>query len=114
MHDHVAVIHDQPAFLRLAVHAALFLEVLFCCFEHAFGKRVQHAVAGAIAYDEIIGKCCDILDVEEQNILALFVLQGVDDLMCKFECVQFSPHLVCSGAENSFVYTEPPGFSSLL
>jgi hypothetical protein len=32
--------------------------------------------------------------------------------MCKFKRVQVSPHF--SGAENNFVYTEPPGFKSLL
>ena len=113
MNDHVAVIHHEPALLRFAVHAALFLVILFCGFEHAFGKRIQHTVAGAVADDKIIGKCCNILDVEKQNIFALFVLQGFNDLMCKFECVQVSPH-VCSGAENNFVYTAPVGFNSLL
>ncbi len=91
MDDHIAVVHDQPALLRFAVHAAFLFVILFGGFEHAFGERVQHAVAGAVADDEIIGKRCDILDVEEQDILALFVLQGFDDLMCKFECVQVSP-----------------------
>jgi hypothetical protein len=29
---------------------------LFCCFQHAFGERVEHAVAGAATDDEIIRK----------------------------------------------------------
>lgn len=92
MHDHVAVVHHQPALLCFAVHAAFLLVVLFGGFEHPFGERVQHAVAGAVADDEIVGKGCYTLDVEKQDILALFVLQGFDDLMCKVECVQVSPH----------------------
>ena len=92
MHDHIAVIEHEPAFLGLSFHAALFLVILLGGFEHTFGERVEHAVAGAVADDEIIGKRCDVFDVEKQDVFALFVLQGVDDFMCKFECVQISPH----------------------
>lgn len=115
MNDNIPVVHDKPAFLRFAVHAALFLVIFFCRFEHTFGERIQHSVAGAVADDKIIGKGCNVFDIEKQNILTLFVLQGFDDLMCKFECVQFSPrsckfHSVispawtgCNGAEKSLV-----------
>ena len=92
MHDHVAVIHHQPAFARLSLDATLFLVVLFGGFEHALGERVQHAVTGAVADDEIIGKSCDLFDIEEQDVFALFVLQGFDDFMGKIESVQVSPH----------------------
>ena len=56
MHDHVTVIKHKPAFVGCAGDATLFLVVLFCGFEHAFSERVEHAVAGAIADDEVIGK----------------------------------------------------------
>jgi len=91
MNDYITVIEDQPAFLGLALHTAFFLMILLCGFEDCLGERVEHPVAGAVADDEIIGKRCDVLDVEKQDVLALFVLQGVDDLMGKFECVQISP-----------------------
>jgi len=91
MHDHISKVHHQPAFARLTFDAASFLVIFFCGFEHALGQRVQHTVAGAIAQDEIISKGCDILDVKQQNVFALFILQGVDDFMCKVECVQVSP-----------------------
>jgi hypothetical protein len=80
--------------LWLPFHAALFLVILLGGFKHAFGERIQHAVAGAIADDEIISERCDVFDVEEQDVFTLFVLQGGDDFMCKFECVQISPHKV--------------------
>ena len=114
MYDHIPVIHDQPAFPRLPIHAAFFLEILFCSLLNTFGKGVQHAVTGAVANDEIICKRSDLPDVEEQDVLGYFVFQGFDDLMCKFESVQFSPRVIWSGAEKSLVYTEPPGFNSLL
>jgi len=91
MHDHVAVIEHEPAFMGLPLHAALLLVILLGGFKHRFGKRVEHAVAGAVANDEIIGKRCDVLNVEKQDVFTLFVLQGGDDFMCKFECVQISP-----------------------
>jgi len=103
MHDHVAVIEDEPAFLCLSFHAALFLVILLGGFDDTFGERVQHTVAGAVADDEVISKRCDVFDVEKQDVFALFVLQGFNDFMCKFECVQISPHDIyfLSGAENN-------------
>jgi hypothetical protein len=91
MHDHVAEVHHQPAFLRPALHAPFFLEIRFGCFEYALGKRVQHAITGAVAQDEIIGERGDFLDVEEQDVLGFFIFQGFDDLMGKFESFQVSP-----------------------
>jgi len=91
MYDHITKVHHQPAFAGLAFDAASLLVIFFSGFEHAFRQRVQHTVAGAVAQYEIISKGCDILNIEQQNVFALFVLQGFDDLMCKFECVQVSP-----------------------
>ena len=84
MYDHIAIIQHQPAFLGLALDPPLFLMVLFGGFQHAFGERVQHAVAGAVANHEIICKGRDVLDVQKQDVFTLFVLQGGDDFMCKF------------------------------
>ena len=84
MDDDIAVVEDEPAFLRLAFHTTLFLVILLGGFKHGFGERVQHAVAGAVADYEVIGKRCDVFDIEEQDVFTLFVLQGCDDLMCKF------------------------------
>ena len=56
MYDHVTVIEHEPAFVGYAGDAPLFLVIIFCGFQHAFGKRVEHAVAGAVANDEVVGK----------------------------------------------------------
>ena len=84
MHDYIAVIEHQPSFPRLAFDTAFFLVVLFSGLQHPFGQGVEHAVAGAVAQDEIIGKGRDIFDVEKQDVFALFVFQGFDDFMGKF------------------------------
>jgi len=91
VHNHVAVIEQEPAFPGLSLQAAFFLVIFLRRFQHGFGERGQHAVAGAVAYNEIISKRCDIFDVEKQDVFTLFVLQGIDDFMREFECVQVSP-----------------------
>ena len=92
MDNDISIVEHKPALLRLSFHPALFLEIFFGRLEHGFGKRIEHTVTGSVADDEIIGKRCNILDVEKQDVFTLFVLQGGDDFMCKFECVQVSPH----------------------
>jgi hypothetical protein len=84
MHNDIAVVQDEPAFFRLSFHTTFFLVILLGGFQHGLGKRVEHSVAGAITDDEIIGKRCNVFNVEKQDVFALFVLQGRDDLMCKF------------------------------
>jgi hypothetical protein len=84
MHNHITKVEHKPAFARLSLHAAFFLVILPGFLQHALGKRVEHTVAGAAAYDKIIGKRRNILDIEKQYVFALFVLQGFDDFMGKF------------------------------
>jgi hypothetical protein len=91
MHDDIPVIEDKPTLFRLPFYAPFFLMFLFGRLEYTFGECVKHTVTGAVANDKIIGKRCDVLDVEKQNVFALLVLQGGNDLMGKFECVQISP-----------------------
>ena len=93
MDNHIPVVEHEPALLGLAFDAAPLLVLLLCGFENSLGKRVQHAVAGAVADHEIIGKGCNVFNVEKQDVLTLLILQGGDDLMSKFECVQISPHV---------------------
>jgi hypothetical protein len=84
MHHHIAVVEHEPAFARLSLHAAFLFVILLGLLDHTLGKRVEHAIAGTIANDEIIGKRCNILDVKKQDVFALLVLQGIDDFMGKF------------------------------
>lgn len=88
MDDHVAEVHDQPAVVRLAFGAAFLFVRAFHRFQHRLGERVQHTSAGACADDEIIGKRRDFLDIDQQDVFALFVFQGINNGAGKFESVQ--------------------------
>ena len=93
MHHHVAVIHDHPAVAREALFFA-FLAMFFAdILQYRVGEGVEHTVAGAGAEDKVIGKGNHIFDVKQDDILPLFILKGVDDFTCQFECVQNSPQV---------------------
>src|SRR5215208_2183861 len=91
MYNDVTKIKNKPTLTRLPFYAALFLIILLQGFQDTLGKRVEHTVTCPVADDEIIGKRCDVFNVQEQDVFTLFVLQGFDNFMCKFECVQISP-----------------------
>jgi hypothetical protein len=84
MDDHVAVIEHEPAFAGLSLHAAFLFVICLGRLQYALGERIKHAVTGTVADDKVVGKRCYILDVEKQDVFALFVLQGFDDFMGKF------------------------------
>ena len=105
MHNHITIVEQEPTFLGLPFYAALFLIVFLGRFQYPFGKRIQHTVAGAVAEDEIVGEGRNVLNVEEQDVFALSILQGFNDFMCKFECVQISPHISMS-LRGAFVATK--------
>lgn len=88
MDDHVAKVHDQPAIVGLAFDAASPFVLFVVSLLHCFGQRVQHAAAGGGADHKIIGKGCDFLDIDQQDIFTLFVFQGFYNGACQIKCVQ--------------------------
>ena len=84
MDDHVAEVEHEPAFAGLSLHAAFLFVILLGFLQDTLGKRVKHAVAGAVTDDKVVSKRCYVLDVEKQDVFTLFVLQGFDDFMGKF------------------------------
>ena len=93
MHDHVAIIHDNPAVARQALFFALLMMFGAHIVQRRVGECVQHAVAGAGTDDEIICEGNHILDVDQDDILALFIFEGIYDFTCEFERIQESPLL---------------------
>lgn len=93
MHDHVTVVHHHPAVAGETLFPSFFVMAGAHIFQDGVGERVQHTVAGAAADHKIVGKGGHIFDINQDNVLPLFVFEGVDDFTCKFECVQRSPHL---------------------
>jgi len=65
MQDHVAVIHDQPAITGLAFLAAFLLMLFAHALQNGIGQRIEHAVAGTVADDEIICKTGDVFEIEQ-------------------------------------------------
>ncbi len=114
MHDHIAVIHDHPAVAGESLYLSLLSMGGVDAFIRGIGERIEHTVAGACAKDEIIGKGYDVFQFDQDDVFSLFVFQGIHDFTGKFESVQGSPHGLDNWAENSLVYTDPPGCRSLL
>lgn len=79
MHDHIAIVHDQPAVTSLAFFAAFFLVVFSHAIQNGIGQRVEHAVAGAVADDEVVSQGCNLFQFEQQDVFALLFFQSVDD-----------------------------------
>ncbi len=65
MHDHIAVIHNNPAIARFALLLALFVVLGADSIHGTIGQSIQHAVTGTVADDKVIGKICDFFDVEQ-------------------------------------------------
>ena len=91
MHDHIAIINDDPAAMQFALFAAFLLVLRAHIVQRGVGQRVQHAVAGAGAQHEVVGKGGDVFNIENQNIFAFGIFKRVDNGMCQVKCVQKSP-----------------------
>jgi hypothetical protein len=91
MHDHIAIVHNDPAFARFSLYLSFFAMYLMHGVDGGVGEGVEHAVAGTGTQYEVVGEGCDVLDVEQENVLAFFIFERVDNGMCQFKCVQKSP-----------------------
>ena len=75
MHDHVPIVNHDPAFARLPLYLALLAVCLVYGIDGCGREGAEHAVAGAGAQDEVVGKGCDVFDVEQEDVLAFFVFE---------------------------------------
>ena len=75
MHDHIPIINNDPAFVRLALYLALLAMRLMHRIDGGVCKGAEHAVAGAGTQDEVVGKGCDVFDVEQEDVLAFFIFE---------------------------------------
>jgi hypothetical protein len=74
--DHnIAIIEDQPAFLRGSFKMPLFMMFLTHTLNGRICQGIQHAITGSGAYYKIISERCDLLDIQENNVLALLFFQ---------------------------------------
>lgn len=91
MQDHVAKINHDPAVAGIALFFAFSFMFNADFVDGSIGEGVKHAVAGAGANDEVVGKRRNFLNVEQNDVFAFFVFKGVDYVAGKVQCIQSSP-----------------------
>jgi hypothetical protein len=91
MDNNIPVIYHQPAGVGPAFDSTFSFVLFMGFFDHPIGQGIQHAVAGCGTDDEIICKGSNLFNVQQENIFAFFIFQGIDNGMGKFQCIQMSP-----------------------
>ena len=85
VHHGADVVHQNPAGLRCSFTAArLGVTGLESVFFDAVGNGLQLSFAGAGAYDEIVHMRRQLAQIEQDNVFALLILDGVDNVVSKF------------------------------
>jgi hypothetical protein len=84
MDNDIAIVHDDPAVTGVALFFAFLLVLLADVIDGGVGKRVEHAVTGAGADNEIVGKRNDLFQVDQDDILPFGIFQRVYDFAGKF------------------------------
>jgi len=84
MDDNIAIVHNDPAIAGVALFFAFLLVLFADVINGGIGKRVEHAVAGASADNEIVGKRNDLFQVDQDDIFPFGIFQGVYDFSGKF------------------------------
>jgi hypothetical protein len=70
---HIAKIDHHPTLARLAFEAAVQAKFFFYGFLYSIGQAVQHPVTGAAGDDKIICEGSYFMNIQKENIFALFV-----------------------------------------
>ena len=93
MDNDITVVHDQPTGIGLSLDVTFPFMLFKSFFDHPIGQSVQHAVAGGGADNKVIREGSNFFYIQQDNIFAFFIFQGVDYCMCKFKCIQMSPRV---------------------
>ena len=89
VHDNIDVVHENPPRLGLTLNAARPIIVPgLQGLGHAVDDGFELPVTGAGANDEIINVRGKVLNIQQDNVRALLLFDGVDDGMSEFENVQ--------------------------
>lgn len=78
MNDDIAKIDQHPAIAGTAFLFAVQMKLIASLIQHGVRQSVQHAITGSGADDKVVCKCCDLMDVEQEQVLSLFILQSID------------------------------------
>jgi hypothetical protein len=60
-------------------------------FNHPICQGIQHSIAGGGTNNEVIAEGDYPLKIEQDDILSFFILQSVDNCVCKFQGIQKPP-----------------------
>jgi hypothetical protein len=81
MHDHTPIISQHPARLGIAFNAsAYFMFGAHFALDSA-SQGIDHTVTGTRTNNKIIRDRGHFADIQQQNILALFLLKNIDNGM---------------------------------
>ncbi len=83
MYNHIPKIHQHPTIYRPALDAGMQLVLISHGFYQRVCQRIQHSLAGAGTYDEIICKYGYIMDIQKYDVFPNFLFEGVNDGTCK-------------------------------
>ncbi len=89
VYHNVDVIHENPPRLGLTLNAARSIVVpRLQGLSHAVDDGFELPVTGAGANDEVINVRGEVLNIQQDDVCALLLFDGVDDGMREFENVQ--------------------------
>ena len=75
VHNGIAQIDHQPAIARITFDVDGVVKFLLDVILYCHCQRVEHAVAGTVAEDEIISKTRNFVNVEQEDLFGFFVFQ---------------------------------------
>lgn len=85
MHHNAGIVHQHPAGFGGSFATTWFGITGFeRIFFDTIGNRFQLPFARGSADDEVIYMWRQFAQIEQDNVFALFALNGVDNLMCEF------------------------------
>ncbi len=91
MNNDITIVHDHPSSIGLSFNSAFPFMLFMRFFDYSIGQGIQHAVTGSSTNNEVIREGSNLFYVQQENIFAFFIFQGIDDGMRKFKCIQISP-----------------------
>ena len=94
MDDNIAIINNYPTTIRRTFNTPLPIVIYARLLYHPIRQGIQHAVTGGSADNEVIREGCDLFNIQQDDIFAFLFFKGIDDRVCKFQCIQNSPRKV--------------------
>ena len=89
MNDHIAEVYQDPVCRIVTFRLFFGISGSSKSFFHIVAEGLNLIFVGTACYDEIVGKNRYLADVNDMDILGLFVLQSLDGQAGHFFCICF-------------------------